>query len=261
VDEALVSELESALADAGALLVRAQKYRRGAGPEGDALAREALALGDAARRLHHRGTLDDGATHELLAQARTVADQLRALIAAVRADPGYAAAVAAHAARDAPTLVRLLPAIFAGIEPTPPVASLHAPVAWLHRSRLRPPAEVANEIVAAREKGIPAEGDDLSPGADADLPAVVLTADLPPGEPVVLRLEAGTVRGPLHRLVESDERLVHVPRLAVAATAVIAERLALDEQLRVEIEAADWTRFRAALVGTLAAAGVPVLPA
>src|SRR5437870_2399153 len=101
MDEALVGELEAAVADTGALLVRAQKYRRGAGPEGSALAREALALGDAARRLHRRDALDAAAATRLLDEAHALAARLRALIAAVREAPEYRAAVAAHAAGDA----------------------------------------------------------------------------------------------------------------------------------------------------------------
>jgi len=251
-----VSELESAIADTGALMVRARKYRRGAAAEGDRLAREALALGDAARRLHRHEALDAAAARRLLAAARALAGELRALIAAVRDAPEYRAAVAAYAAGDRHALAPLLPAVFVGLEPVE-VGDLFAPVIWLQRGRLRPAEELAAEVAALRGTGLAAAGDDLSPGADAELPAVALS-DVAPDEPVVLRLPPGTVDGPVHRLVEAGDYLVHVPRLRAAPVVRLARRLELDEQLRVEIAPADWARHREALAAALALAGVPV---
>jgi hypothetical protein len=258
VDEGLVSELEGAIADTGALLVRVQKYRRGTEPEGAALAREALALGDAARRLHRQGALDAAAARRLLDEARALATRLHALLAAVRDAPEYRSAVTAHAAGDHATLARLLPAIFAGLEPVATPGDLFAPVAWLWRGRLRPVADVVAEVVAARIEGLAAEGDDLSPGADAQLPAVVLAADPPADDPVVLRLPAGSVAPPVHRLLDTGEHLVHVPRLRTPTVVLLAPHLELEEQLRVEITPAEWTDYRAKLAAALAAAAVPV---
>jgi hypothetical protein len=255
VDEALVSELESAIADSGALLLQLQKYRRGREREGTGLAREAMALGDAARRLHRRDALGGAAVSDLLAEARGVTARLRALIDAVRADPAYRAAVTAHRTGDHAALGRLLPVIFAGLEPFSAAGDLFAPIAWLRRGRLRPVADVVDDVQA----GLPAEGDDLSPGADADLPAVSLSDSPPPDEPIVLRLPAGTLAGPVHRLSESGEVLVHVPRLpAPAAVVRLATRLELDEQLRVEVAPAEYAHHRDALEAALTAAGVPI---
>ena len=258
MDEALVTELESAIADAGALLVRAQKYKRAAGPEGVALAREALSLGDAARRLHRQGTLDAAAASRLLAEARALATRLGALIVAVHADAGYRAAVAAHAAGDHGALARLLPLIFAGLE-TARAPELFTPVAWLRRGRLRPVEDLVAEAVTVRSEGLSAEGDDLSPGADPELPAVVLSDYPPPDEPVLLRFPPGTVPPSLHRLVASGEILVHVPRLRAPVEVLLAGRLALDEQLRVEISPAEWEQHRETLAAALGAAGIPVV--
>jgi hypothetical protein len=256
MDETLVGELESAIADVGALLVRAQKYRRGAGPEGEALARDALAVGDAARRMHRRETLDDAAARTLLGEAHRVGEALRALVDAVRADARYARAVAAHRAGAAAVLAPLLPEIFAGLEPVSP-GYLYTAARWLHRARLRPPGDVAAEIAAVGRDGIPGEGDDLSPGADAELPAVVLHATVPPDEPVAVRI--GPLSGvPLHRLVHGGEILAHAARVVAPPVTVVAASLADDEQLRVEIRPEEWRRFRAALTAALADAGVPV---
>src|SRR2546428_13399258 len=98
MDEGLVTQLESAIADTGALVLRAQKYRRGAGPEGAALLGAALALGDEARRLHRRDALDAAGTARLLAEARALAERLRAPLDEGRAGPAYPAALAAHRA-------------------------------------------------------------------------------------------------------------------------------------------------------------------
>jgi hypothetical protein len=260
VDEALVGELEAAIADTGALLVRAQKYRRGAGAEGGALVREALGLGDAARRLHRQDALDEAAARRLLAEAGALAERLRTLIAGVRGAPDYRAAVRAHTAGDHATLARLLPSIFAGLEAAPAPIDLYTPLAYLRRGRLRPVAELVAEVVEARTQGLAAEGDDLSPGADAELPAVAFRPEAPTGEPMVLRVPAGALPVPVLRLTESGDHLVHVVRLRAPLAVRLAERLEAEEQPRVEIAAADYARHRDALAAALAAAGVPVEP-
>ena len=259
MDEAVVTDLETALADTGALLVRLQKYRHGETPEATLLARRALALGDMARRLHRRDALDLGASTHLLGEARALADALRTVLADVQQTAAYRAALSAHAAGDTPALLRLLPEIFAGLEPEPAGADLFLPVAWLRRGRLRPPADVAAEIVEARTAGVPGDGDDVSPGADAALPAVAVATSAPAGEPVVLRVPRGAGVAPLLRLSESGELLVHTPRLCLpTAIARVAERLEFDEQLRVELEPAAWSAWRAALTAALGTARVPV---
>jgi len=257
MDDARVSELESAVADLGALLVRAEKYRRAAGPDGARLRQDALALGDAARRLHRRNGLDAATLTTLLDEAHALADRLRALVAAVRGSAAYRDALAAHAAGDGATLARVLPEIFADLEPASHRGPLFAPLAWLRRGRLRPVGELTADVVDLVREGLPAEGDDLSRGADPELPAVVLGATAP-DEPVVLRLAAEDVRGPLHQLAGSDECLVHVPRLRVPLTVAIAAEFVPDEQLRVELAPEDYARHRDALVAALAAAGVAV---
>ena len=258
MDEGLVTELESAIADSGALVVRAQKYRRGAGPEGAALLGAALALGDEARRLHRRDALDAAAAAHLLAEARALAERLQALLAEVRAGVDYRAAAVAHRAGDRATLARLLPAIFAGLEPAPAPGDLFAALAWLRRGRPRPAEEVVGEVLAARAEGLAGEGDDLSPGADPELPAVTLRSDAPPAEPLVLRLPAAALPAPVLRLVESGEYLVHAARLPAPFALRLAARLESDEDLRVALAPADYTRWRDVLARALAAAGVPV---
>src|SRR5439155_25133075 len=102
--------------------------RRGAGPEGAALLGAALALGDEARRLHRRDALDAAGAARLLAEARALAERLRALLDEVRAGPDYPAAVAAHRAAERAALARPLPAIFPGLErPPAPADPLAAP--------------------------------------------------------------------------------------------------------------------------------------
>jgi len=254
-----VSELESAIADAGALLVRAQKYRRGAGPEGRALGREALALGDAARRLHRHGALDDAAARALLGDARALAGRLRGLVAEIRSGPDYRAAKTAHAAGDRAALTRLLPAIFAGLEPAGAPSDLFAPVAWLRRGRLRSSTDVVADVLAARAEGLVAEGDDLSAGADGDLPAVTLLAEPPPGEPIILRVPPGALALHVHRLVDTGELLVHAPRVVVPGALVrLARALELDEELRVAIAPREWERFRDDVTAGLRGAAVPI---
>jgi len=240
--------------------VQAQKYRRGAGPEGAALLGAALALGDEARRLHRRDALDAAAATRLLVEARALAERLRAFLADVRAGEDYRAAVAAHRAGERAALVRLLPAIFAGLEPAPPPGDLFAPVAWLRRGRLRTVEDVVAEVRSARREGLAGEGDDLSPGADPELPAVTLRRDAPPDEPLVLRLPAAALPDPLVRLVESGEYLLHAARVQAPFALRLAARLETDEDLRVALAPGDYERWRDAVARALAVAGVPIDP-
>ena len=251
----MVSELEAAIADTGALLVRAQKYRRGAGAEGTALASEALALGDRARRLHRHGTLERQSATLLLQEAGTLLERARAFLGSIHAAPDYRDAVRAHAAGDQATLARIVPALFAGLEAASPPAALFHPVAWLRRGRLRPVAEVTADVLRAASDGLEAEGDDLSPGADAALPAVVLSAERPAQEAVVLRIDPPETL-PLYRLEESDEYLVYTACLRVTPVVVLAPSLPTNEQLRVDLTPGDYERHRRELAAALTAAGV-----
>jgi hypothetical protein len=255
VDEALLTRLETAIADAGALVVRVQKYGRGAGPEGQALFREAMALGDRVRRLHRRGRLEAPAARSLLAEADALAGRLRSLLAAIRRAPDYAAALAAHAAGDHDALRRLLPQIFAGLEAADPPPRLYAPIAWRRGSRARGTEEVAAEVVRLRDEGIAAEGDDLSPGADAGLTAVALEAAPPADEPILACFEAAALRLPLCRLVETGLYLAYVPRLRAPLRVILSETAPEDESLP-----ADFARYREDLRAALHARGVSLAP-
>jgi hypothetical protein len=257
MDEALVTELETAIADTGALLVRLQRYARAGRPDAIALGREAMALGDEARRLHRRAQFDDAAAAALLHEARALAARLRRVLAEVRTTPEYRAAVVAHGAGDQRTLARVAPAVFAGLElAATPV--LFAPVGWVRRGRVRPVADVVGDILHARNDGLTAEGDDLSAGADDALPAVAFAAEVLADEPVLLRV--GTASLPtVFRLADTGEHLVYARRLPLPdLTVALAARLAEDEQRRVEVRPADWARWREALAAALAAVSVPV---
>src|SRR5262245_39500769 len=116
MDDTSVGTLEAAIADAGTLLVRLEKYRRGVGPEGDALSRAVTALGDRARRSHRDDRLDAAVTGEFVADAERLVAELRELLATIQRGPDYRAARTAHAAGDQAALQRLLPAIFSELE-------------------------------------------------------------------------------------------------------------------------------------------------
>ncbi len=255
MDEEVVSELEAAVAGAGALLVRLEKYRHGAGPAGVALRGRTLALGDAARRLHRRHALDAGAARALLAEAHALEETLRAELVGLRAAPAYVAAVAAHAAGDQATLVRLVADVFVGVEAVAAPDALFRPVAWRRRGRPRPAADLLAELTTLRDEGLPAEGDDLSPGTDPALPAVVLRDEAPADEPVVVRLRGPALTLPVFRLAASGEYLAYTPRLRAPLAVIVATQLADDE---VEATPLDYGRYRAELTAALRAAGFTV---
>ena len=253
MNEVRVGELEAAIADLGTLLVRLEKYRRGSDSEGTALRREALALGDGARRLHRRDALDGTAAEGLLAQVEALAGRLHALLAAIRTDGDYRAAVAAHAAGDQPALARLLPAIFDGLEPATLPSALFHGLPWRRRGRVRPAVELGAEVVRAREEGLLAEGDDLSPGVDPELTAVQLQG-APSGEaPLVLRLRAAAMPAPAYRLAHTGDYLAFVPRLRAPFDVLLATEVPPDE---VDVAPSDYRRYRDELSARLAAAGV-----
>ena len=93
-DEAAVTALEASIADAGALLVRFERYRGGGGPAAARLRRDALLLGDEARALHRRGGLDGDAARTLLARARELGARIEAALAGWRAPRAPAAPAA-----------------------------------------------------------------------------------------------------------------------------------------------------------------------
>ena len=256
MDERLVTELETAIADAGALLVRAQKYRRGAGTEGSALLAATMRLGDTARRLSRQDALDDAAAIRLRAGAEQLSARVRALVDDVRASAEYTTAVVAHAAGDQETLGRTLPAVFHGLERASAPPALFHPVTWRRRNRPRSAAEVIAEVARVRAEGLAAEGDDLSAGTDGALPAVVLQADAPADEPLALRLSAGGIAVPVYRLVETGEYLTYVPRLRAPMDVLLARALGPDA---LESAPLDYARYREELAAALVAAAIPFI--
>jgi len=255
VNDVRVGELEAAIADVGALLVRAEKYRRGTDSEGAALRREALALGDAARRLHRHDALDEPTAERMLAAVAALTERIRALLAAIRHDPDYRTAVAAHAAGDQRTLTRLLPAIFDGLDPVAPPPALFRAVTWRHRGRVRPATDVTAEVLRTREEGLVAEGDDPSPGVDPELGAVLFRDTPPADDPVVLRLLASALPVPTYRLADTGDYLAYSPRLRAPFDVLLAADLPAGE---TDATPFDWPRYRHELTAALGAAGVPV---
>jgi len=256
MDDATVGDLEAAIADVGLLLVRLEKYRAGTGPEALALRRRALDLGDQARRLHHRAGLDAAPAQVLLDDVRTLLGALHGALAAVRDTPAYRAAVAAHSAGEAAALVGLLPEIFDGLEPFVATDDLFHAVPWRRRGRPRPPAELAAEVARLRADGLAPDGDDLAPGVDPALPAVVLDQEAPDDEVVVLRIPRAAIPAAAFRRVEGGEVLVYCARLR--APVVVRLRAELDADALEEAGGLDYPPYRAAVRAALTSAGIPV---
>lgn len=257
MDEARVGALEVAIADLGTLLVRMEKYQRGAGAEGAALVRAAADLGDTARRLHRHQGLDVAAVERLLGETTALRNRLLALLADVRESTNYRAAVAAHAGGDPATLAWTLPKLFAGLESVSPPLALYRALPWRRRGRPRPATDVVAECVVLRDEGFAAEGDDLSPGADAELPAIAFQEAPPVDEAVAARIGTAALVAPLHRLVDVGDYLIHAPRLRVPFAVWLAVELPAEE---VETMPVDYPRYRAELAAALTDAGFVVEP-
>jgi hypothetical protein len=253
VDEASTGALEAAVADAGALLLRAEKYCRGAGPDGVTLRRVVLSLGDRARRLHRREALDPAAAEELRAEAEAVVARLHAFVREIAEAPEYRAAVAAHGAGDHLALARLLPTIFAGLEPVITPGDLFYPVASRRRGRPLLPSQIAAAVVDLSRQGLEAKGDDLSAGTDPALPAVILYDQPPADEPVVLRFAPGAVPAPIYRLADTGEHLIYAVNLRAPFRVVLRP-----PDPEMDDPYGETPQAREALAAALAATGVVV---
>jgi hypothetical protein len=184
-------------------------------------------------------------------------DRLLALLARVREGGDYRAAVAAHAGGDSSTLAAMLPAVFAGLEAVAPPPALYRALPWRRRGRPRPATELVAECVTLRAEGFVAEGDDLSPGADAELPAIAFQEEPPADEAVAARIATATLVAPVHRLVEVGDYLIHAARLHVPFAVWLAVELPPEE---LETMPVDYPRYRRELVDALRGAGFTVEP-
>jgi len=193
-----------------------------------------------------------GGTENLLGAA--LAARVQGLLSAVRAAAEYRAAVAAYATGDVAALAAALPAIFAGLEPVPRAPDLFYPLAWRRRGEPRPVAEIVAEVKRCRDEGVVAEGDDLAPGADPELPAVLLLGAAPPDEPVMLRFPSGACGEPVYRLADTGEFLVYAPRLRAPFTVLLRPTFETED----DEDTGAYPAWRAALAVALGAANVPV---
>jgi hypothetical protein len=253
VQDAPVDELEAAIADLGASLVALEKFRAGAS-EADELRRQAIALGDQARRLHRRARLDAEAARALLGSVHALGDALAALLAERRTSPLYQEAVAAHGRGDA-LLRRILPELFIGLVAIePPAELLHVP-SWSRRGRALPPADLAGAAEALRRDGLAADGDPIARGRDPELPAVPLDEERDPAAPMSFRWRAADLPPLVFRLVDTGDVLVHVPHLTASFDAVVPQAVDGDEAADL---LPDYPAYRDALRAALRAAGIPV---
>jgi len=248
-------ELEAAIAELGTSLVALEKFREGLA-EVDALRRRAVDLGDAARRLHRRGRLDVDAAAVLLGSVQSLAETLRALVAARRSSPLYRQAVAAHARGDT-ELRTLLPELFAGLVAIEPPATLYHALSWYRRGRALPAVELAAAADTLRREGLAADGDPIARGRDPELPAVPLEEAPDPSVPASLCWRRADVPPLVFRLLETDDVLVHVPRLAAPFDVLVPSVLEGDEP---DDFLPDYPPYRDALRAALRDADLPLGP-
>src|SRR5262249_17444912 len=143
--------------------------------------------------------------------------------------------------------------LFAGLEPVPAPPTLFHAVPWRRRGRPRAASMLAADVVGVLTEGLAAEGDDLSPGVDPGLPAVVLQEEPPAAEPAVLRLAGATLPLPVYHLEDTGEYLVYTGRLYAPATVMVAP--ALDAE-GLEDAPVDYPHYRDELCAALKAAGI-----
>lgn len=248
-----VDELEAAIAELGTSLVGLEKFRVGAS-EVDGLRRQAIDLGDHARRLHRRARLDADAARLLLASVHALGDVLGARLAERRTSPLYHEAVSAHARGD-PLLRTLLPELFTGLVAIDPPAALHHVPSWSRRGRALPPSDLAGVAETLRREGLAADGDAIARGRDPELPAVPLEEERDPSAPLTFRWRGADLPPLVFRLVDTGDVLVHVPRLTASFEAVVPPTVDGDEAADL---LPDYPPYRDALRAALRAAHVAV---
>jgi hypothetical protein len=253
VDDTVVTALEEAIAELGTLIVQMDKFRAAGADDARRLRAASLAIGDRARRAHRHAALDPGLARELHADATAARTALAGWLADVRASPAYAAAIEAVSRGDA-SVYDAWPAVFAGVAATAPPAILFHPVDWQRRGRPRPAAEIADDLAAWRDDGLPGEDDPLAPGVDPALPAVLFHAEAPAGAPLCVAVR-GDARPPaVLRLASSGDVLVPGARARLA----FAVSLAAPDADELDAWTLDPVAFHRALVDALAARDVPL---
>lgn len=212
MDEGPAHTLEVAVMDASRILLRLEKYR-GIRPIHAALLTDALALGDRARKALRRAGPEPADIAALAEEGLRLRDRVAAALRAVEESPLYRQAVRAHESADLPALRRLLPVLFADLEPVDDVREAYASLPWLRRGRPRPPRELAAVITRIAAQGLAAEGPPEAAGCDPSLPAITLAADPPDDSPVTLRFRGSDLPLAWFRLQWSGNLLLHVRRL------------------------------------------------
>jgi hypothetical protein len=255
LDDAVVTALESAIADLGTLLVQLDKFRAGRADDARALRAACLAIGDRARRAHRHGSLDAALARELHADAVAARASLEGRLDEVRASGPYRDAVTALQRGDDVGLRASMAALYDGVTVAPPPAALFHPVVWQTRGRPRPAAEVAGEVARLRAEGLPGDGDAGAPGVDPALPGVVFHCAPPPGAPVYLALR-GDARPAWVLELATGDVVVPGARVRLPFTAALADPDADD----LDAWTFDPAAFLRDLAAALQAAGVPLDP-
>jgi hypothetical protein len=243
--------VEDRLAEIGVLAGMAERYRLVRERGGPALLDRGLALAAEARRLYRSATGDANEVARLAARCGETAACFGTLLDAARAAPEYVAAVAARRHGDVAALVRLIPAVFADVEPATGVRTLYHPVATTARgSRVRETDGLAAELSRLCTEGIPAAEPGEGPGTDDALTAVILYDDWERVDsPVAVGLDAAALGRPIFRVADSTMLLVYAERAAAAGAAVVLARApGADRWPDLGTEYADFaTALRAAL--------------
>jgi len=248
----VVAELEAAVADAGMLLVWAEKYRHPDPLAWRTLHDRLLTAGDRARASARDAALDEATAGALLVEVREVSRALRALIDDARSSNVYRRAVEAHAAADRPRLRDLLPRTFANVEPAASIDVAFWTPPWQRRGRPLSADAVADYIAGVHANGVPGESDDLTPGVDPELPGVLLSRTGPSGAPLALRWEGSLLAGMTFALGE-DQLVVPCRVLRAPFTITLAPA---DEPLDEWVE--DPEAYRAAVAAACIARGLPL---
>lgn len=244
----LLIGLEGMIADLGDVYAAALEYAELASRADDELLPAIERLGAQLRHMIRNTTLTDDEVARAATEVRNLHESWIASLEALLSSSTYVEATEALDAGDTPTLLRLIPALFAGVTSASPT-SLYVAVSVTTGRRkpgvspFRAVEECAQQLADLAGAGLPADdGDERLPYVSAVADPLLLAG------PVGLKLDAHALSEPIFQNRAQPFYRIYARRLRVPFTVVVADRADDDWWQTHDV---DYPTFRDQLVAKL----------